>query len=123
MILYRPVGPAELDLVRQSGWTAFPPRLPHQPIFYAVLDYPYAVEIAGAWNVRESGEGHILRFETDDAFLSNYVLAAVGGKSRREYWIPAEDMDKLNGALMGPIELVATFKAERSASPTSRESE
>jgi len=113
MILYRTTGPAELELVRRSGWTRFPPRLPHQPIFYAVLDYPYAVEIAGQWNAKESGEGHILRFEVGEAFLSAYILAAVGGKTRREYWIPAEDMDKLNGALAGPIELITSFKAER----------
>ncbi len=24
-ILYRPVGPTELNLIRLSGWTAFPP--------------------------------------------------------------------------------------------------
>jgi hypothetical protein len=26
--LWRPVGPAELDLIRQSGMRAFPPRRP-----------------------------------------------------------------------------------------------
>lgn len=112
MILYRPVGPAELDLVRQSGWTAFPPRLPHQPVFYPVLDEAYAAEIARDWNVRESGEGHVLRFEVDNAFLAGYGIAIAGGKSRREYWIPAADMDKFNGALKGPIQLVASFGKE-----------
>ena len=34
---YRPVGPAELDLIRQFGFSRFPPRLPDQPIFYAVV--------------------------------------------------------------------------------------
>ena len=33
MILYRPVGEQELALIRESGYTAFPPRLPEQPIF------------------------------------------------------------------------------------------
>lgn len=32
MTLWRPTGPAELDLVRASGWKAWPPRLPEQPI-------------------------------------------------------------------------------------------
>ena len=32
--LYRPVGQKELDLIRASGWRAFPPRLPFRPIFY-----------------------------------------------------------------------------------------
>jgi hypothetical protein len=36
--LWRPTGPEELDLVRQSGWRAWPPRLPEQPIFYPVLN-------------------------------------------------------------------------------------
>lgn len=40
--LYRPVGPKELALVEASGWTAFPPRLPGQPIFYPVLNEKYA---------------------------------------------------------------------------------
>ena len=38
MILYRPVGTKELDLIRESGWTRYPPRLPDQPIFYPVLE-------------------------------------------------------------------------------------
>jgi len=35
--LYRLVWQAELDLIAVSGRRAFPPRLPHQPIFYPVL--------------------------------------------------------------------------------------
>ncbi|MBC8141560.1 MAG: ADP-ribosylation/crystallin J1, partial [Armatimonadetes bacterium] len=35
--LYRPVGQRELDLIAASGYRAFPPRLPEQPIFYPVL--------------------------------------------------------------------------------------
>ena len=33
IVLYRPVGRAELALIEQTGWTAFPPRLEHQPFF------------------------------------------------------------------------------------------
>jgi len=44
--LYRPVGGAELALIESDGWTAFPPRLPEQPIFYPVLEEEYAVQIA-----------------------------------------------------------------------------
>ena len=55
--LYRPVGPAELKLVEDSGWTAFPPRLPEQPIFYPVENETYARQIARDWNVTSSGAG------------------------------------------------------------------
>jgi hypothetical protein len=36
--LYRPVGQAEFELIRASGFCRFPPRLPQQPFFYAVLN-------------------------------------------------------------------------------------
>ena len=36
--LWRPTGPTELALVEGSGWRAWPPRLPDQPIFYPVLN-------------------------------------------------------------------------------------
>jgi len=45
-ILYRPTGPQELELVRATGYRAWPPRLPDQPIFYPVTNEEYAVEIA-----------------------------------------------------------------------------
>jgi hypothetical protein len=44
--LRRPVGPAELALIRDSGMRTFPPRLPDQPIFYPALNKDYAVKIA-----------------------------------------------------------------------------
>ena len=57
--LWRPVGPKEVDLIRQSGMRAFPPRLPEQPIFYPVLSEAYAVKIARDWNVPASGRGRL----------------------------------------------------------------
>jgi hypothetical protein len=46
MTLYRPVGQKELDLITASGFTAYPPRLDWQPIFYPVLTEAYAAFIA-----------------------------------------------------------------------------
>ena len=57
LTLFRPVGPKELELIKASGWKAFPPRLSDQPIFYPVLNEDYAVQIARDWNVKESGSG------------------------------------------------------------------
>ena len=63
--LYRPVGPVELELIAASGWKAFPPRLPDQPIFYPVLNEEYATEIARDWNARHNDPpvGYVTRFE------------------------------------------------------------
>lgn len=109
VILWRPVGPAELELIRGSAMRAFPPRLPEQPIFYPVLSEDYAVRIARDWNVPASGAGFVTRFRVRRAFLDRYEVQLAGGQAHREYWIPAEDLDAFNAALVGPIEVTASF--------------
>ncbi len=109
--LWRPVGPAELALIRASGMRAFPPRLPEQPIFYPVLSEEYAVKIARNWNAPASGKGYVTRFRVTKAFLDLYDVRAVGGEAHREYSIPAEDLASFNAALVGEIEVIAEFTA------------
>ena len=108
--LWRPVGPQELRLIEASGMAAFPPRLPEQPIFYPVLTQEYAVKIARDWNVPASGAGYVTRFQVLKAFLDNYDVQIAGGRAHQEYWIPAEDLDRFNEAIVGPIEVVAEFR-------------
>lgn len=108
--LWRPTGPEELALVEESGWRAWPPRLPEQPIFYPVLNEDYAVRIARDWNVPASGVGHVTRFEVETAYLDRYEVHRVGGRTILEYWIPAEDLPAFNAHLVGPIQLVHTFR-------------
>jgi hypothetical protein len=89
--------------------TAFPPRLPEQPIFYPVLTREYAVKIARDWNVPASGAGFVTRFSVLRAFIDRYPVQEAGGRDHREYWIPAEDLGAFNAALWGRIEIVAAF--------------
>lgn len=108
--LWRPVGPKELELIRQSGMRAFPPRLPEQPIFYPVTTEAYAVKIARDWNVPASGSGYVTRFQVMKSFLDNYRVEEAGGRKHREYWIPAEELSAFNDAIVGEIEVVAEFR-------------
>src|SRR5687768_17152172 len=91
--LYRPVGGVELALIRESGNTRFPPRLPEQPIFYPVLDEGYAARIARDWNAKHNRDrvGYVTRFRVRADFLARYEVRVVGGSEHREYWIPAEE--------------------------------
>jgi len=107
--LWRPVGPAELELIRRSGMRHFPPRLPDQPIFYPVLSEEYAVKIARDWNVPASGAGYVTRFSVLRGFLAGYEIQEAGGRSHLEYWIPADELDDFNAAIVGLIEVVASF--------------
>lgn len=114
MILYRPVGTAELELIKKSGNQRFPPRLPEQPIFYPVLNRKYACEIAGRWNVKynEDHKGYVTKFEVDDTYLSQFEIHTVGGEYHQEFWIPAEELEHFNKHIIGLIEITDVFPNE-----------
>ena len=109
MRLYRPVGQAEYDLIAQSGFTAYPPRLPEQPIFYPVLNERYAREIAEKWNKRYADSqytGFVTTFEIDDAYISQFPVQTVGARYHQELWIPAEELENFNHHIIGTISLL-----------------
>ena len=109
-ILFRPVGLHELALIWDKGMREFPPRLPHQPIFYPVTNEPYAIQIARDWNVKASGSGFVTKFQVDAYYLSRYRVEKVGGAIHTEYWIPAEDLPEFNRNIVGLIEVTAEFR-------------
>ena len=114
-VLYRPVGPTELRLIAESGFGAFPPRLPEQPIFYPVLTEDYAQQIARDWNVSASGAGYVTKFAVCNEFLARYPIKMVGGAVHRELWIPAEELGELNRNIVGQIEVIAEYKTKEEA--------
>ena len=116
MNLFRPVGVHELRLIAASAWRAFPPRLPGQPIFYPVLDYDYAVQIARDWNRNDQASGFagfVTAFAIEAAFASQFDVQVVGGRQHRELWVPAAQLPEFNGHIIGRIEVLASFYGER----------
>lgn len=110
VVLYRPVGPTELFLIGESKDKKFPPRLPEQPIFYPVLTKEYAVKIARDWNVPASGAGYVTQFKVKKDFLDKYPVRVAGGNSHQEYWIPAEELENFNQAIIGKIKVIESFE-------------
>lgn len=110
--LYRPAGKNELALVEASGYTAFPSRLAHQPIFYPVTNEKYAAQIARDWNAKYNAdkEGYVTKFEVGKEFLDNYEKKVVGCSEHEEYWIPAEGLTEFNRHIVGKIEVIAEFR-------------
>ena len=111
VVLYRPTGPKELELVKASGWKRWPPRLPDQPIFYPVTNEDYAVQIARDWNVPDSGVGFVTRFHVRASFMDRYPVKTVGARMHTEWWVPAEDLEELNDNIVGLIEVIHEFRA------------
>src|SRR5512145_925156 len=106
MILYRPVGLKELQLIAESGYKAFPPRLSYQPIFYPVLTYSYAEQIARDWNTDDEASGYagfVTQFDVDDEYVARYEIKTVGGSLHQELWVPAESLGEFNAHLRGCI--------------------
>ena len=111
--LYRPVGTGELDLIRQTGFKRFPPRLPGQPIFYPVVQEGYAHKIARDWNVKKSGFGYVTRFRVRADYLGKYEEQRAGGRDHSEYWIPAGELEEFNDSIVGLIEVIAAYEGHK----------
>ncbi len=103
--LYRPVGPHEMRLIAQSGFSRFPARLPEEPIFQLVCSEQYAREIVEQWNARDEG-GFVVRFAAQAGVLERYERLVIGPQRHEEYWIPADDLEPLNEAIVGKIDVV-----------------
>jgi len=112
-VLYRPVGQKELDLIVDSDFEAFPPRLEWQPIFYPVLNEEYATFIAREWNTKDAASGYVgyvTRFAVRSEFLAEFDAQKVGGATALELWIPAERLEEFNRNIVGKIEVLSTYR-------------
>ena len=122
MILYRPVGLQELELIYDSGMQSFPARLPQQPIFYPVLNLEYARQIASDWNAKSGGSaGYVTQFKVEDSYVDQFEKHTVGHSQHQEFWIPAEELEEFNKHLVGHIKVLEAHfgKASRDLSQTS----
>jgi len=114
MILYRPVGLEELELIYDSGMRAFPARLPQQPIFYPVLDLEYARQTASDWNVKNGQlAGYVTQFKVEDDYISQFEQHTVGGSQHQEFWIPAEAVEEFNRHISGHIKVVEAYFGDK----------
>ena len=122
MILYRPVGLKELELIAGSGFKAFPPRLSEQPIFYPVFNFEYAARIASEWNtISNSFAGFVTKFEVDDNYAKRFDVQVVGDRTHQELWVPAEELEEFNKHIVGAITIEAAYYGEQFNSDIDKE--
>jgi hypothetical protein len=121
MRLYRPVGFQELELIVNSNFSAFPPRLSFQPIFYPVLNRDYAIQIARDWNTSDPTSeyaGFVTEFDVDDLYILQYPIQVVGNSHiHQELWIPAEDLAQFNQHIIDKIKVVDAYYGDRFTAP------
>ncbi len=114
--LYRPVGVTELELIAASGWTAYPPRLEHQPIFYPVLNFAYAEAIAKNWNTKDDNSGFagfVTEFDIDDHYVARFDVHVVGSHEDQELWVPSRELSEFNSMILGRIMVTGHYYSDR----------
>lgn len=114
--LYRPVGKKELELIAESDYKTYPPRLIGQPIFYPVTNFEYAAQIAEEWNTPSEFSGYcgfVTAFDIDADYVSKFDIQNVGGFEHNELWVPAEELAEFNAHIVGKIEVLASFYGEK----------
>ncbi len=124
--LYRPVGEKEMLLIIENGLKKFPPRLEWQPIFYPVLNEEYASEIAEKWNTRdEFGNylGFVTQFDVLEEVANQYPAQNVGARNHNELWVPSEELETFNAAIVGKVEVIKVFIGKEFKKPANDEVE
>ncbi|HTA92719.1 MAG TPA: hypothetical protein VK745_24240 [Polyangiaceae bacterium] len=113
MFLFRPVGLEELRLIYEADLKGFPPRLPDQPIFYSVLNQPYASKIAKEWNTKTGSKaGFVTRFEVEDRYLTRFERRIVGSQQHEELWVPADELLTFNEHITGAVQVLEAYFGE-----------
>jgi hypothetical protein len=79
------------------------------------LNEDYATEIAEKWNTRdEAGNylGFVTRFEVKEDEANKYPVQNVGARNHNELWVPSEELETFNQAIVGKITMVKVFIGE-----------
>lgn len=110
--LYKPVSQKELDLIKKSGWQAFPSEITEQPFFYPLMKEAYSAQILKECSAPAYSVAYIMRFEIDVDFVSRYRIRNIGPNRHQELWVPTKELAEFNRHIVGPIEVVGTITSE-----------
>jgi hypothetical protein len=69
--------------------------------------------VIGTRKTPKLAQGFVTRFRVSSAYLSKFVVQTVGNAIHQKYWIPAEELSEFNANIIGKIEVVAEFRAEK----------
>jgi hypothetical protein len=114
IVLYRPAGQNELDLIKKTGFKSFPLHLEGLPIFNFLLNEEYATFIARECNANDAFfgyTGYVLRLSVRSDFVAQFAIRKEDSAIALEYGIPADRIMQFNESIVGMIELIARYEA------------
>lgn len=123
VLLYRPVGPGQLEAIVASGGRRFPGRQVNQKYFYPLLHESFAHWIAQHWQMTNSGIGYVTMFQVRRGFLDHRPVFRVGGPEHQEYRIPAAQLEEFNHNIVGNISVIAVYRQPSTPSQHERQRE
>ncbi len=59
--------------------------------------------------MKESGSGFVTRFEFHNSYLDTFEVEEAGGQAHLKYWIPTDEMNSFNSAIVGQILITQEF--------------
>ncbi|HLA45131.1 MAG TPA: hypothetical protein VJZ27_16920, partial [Aggregatilineales bacterium] len=86
------------------------------PIFYPVLNFDYAAQIAGKWNPKDERSGYagfVTAFDVEKTYVDQFEVHTVGASIHQELWIPAEALNEFNAHIIGRIQVREAFYGDR----------
>jgi hypothetical protein len=109
-----------MERIFDSGFIAFPPRRPEQPIFYPVLNRKYAQQIAERWNTKDPNSryaGFVTESRIDASYLAKFDEQVVGASMHRELWVPSEELEEFNSHIQPPIVVLDAYYGDKYEGP------
>ncbi|OWP61835.1 hypothetical protein CDA63_17265 [Hymenobacter amundsenii] len=97
VLLYQPVGQAELDLIAASDWLELPLQGSEPRVFY--LTQPTAEPMGGG------AADYLLRLTVDADYAAHFKTATTG-RQPEQLHVPAAELAGFNHQLVGRIEVV-----------------
>ncbi len=110
--LYRPVSRAELNEIKESGWTKYTYPAAGAICLNPLINCSYAEEIIKKQALDEFGECFIIKFEVDAEHINKYEIKLADNYLDVEINVPPDCLDEFSRHIIGKIEQIEVFNKE-----------
>lgn len=111
--LYRPALPTELAGLRDHGFSKWPVLPREQPLFFPVGDERLADAAAKTWTEEHGTTTYVTRFRVRSRLVNGGKSDQVRSVGEDEWPVAVQDVNALNQNIVGKIEVVREFRAQR----------
>jgi hypothetical protein len=109
LALFVALCPQQLAALIRADWRRIEPGRGGEHFIYLKLNQRYAEMMARQWELPLHGSGYVARIVLPQNVLSHYDLETVAYDEHLEYRVPVCELEHINAALVGEVQVVAAF--------------